>query len=528
MNNIEYFYSGILLGFSTGLYCLATCGIVFAAYLGVSGHSETKLKIINFFTGRFVIYSITGISAGFFANSITKLINPNTKYFFIITGIYLIYISLRDVDKKKCFAAKTKNAFLLGLVTGVQPCAPFIAGVTAAAASGGIIPAFLIFFAFFMTSSIMMLPALIPAFFSRIKIIKSFARFCLITAGVWFLYSGLIGIFPVKKNEIGNIDERYNSINKTLQKRFKISFENKVYKLFDYNNDYNSIIPVMVFINKSNIIESIEILPNKETSYNLDILKLNNFAANFINKPITYNFDFYKNIDGYSGATITAKAITDGITKSIKKIFVGKQKSFVTAENKNEIYFVIAGIIFSCAAIIFKKKCLYYLSILYSLIILAYIKKIILSINTLLFLLNGNSVFLIMTPLLILFLFSFIMLFFKGRIYCFFFCPFGIITDIIRKLLKKTGLPLLHSDIIIFYYAKFILLILYIFYFIPISETYSYEPFNFILNFAFNGFYSLLSILLLIYSIFDFKFYCRYLCMLNALFISLKKIMVKL
>jgi len=385
----------------------------------------------------------------------------------------------------------------------------------------------------------MILPILIPTFFKFKKIIiKKFSQFVLYTMAVVFLFIGIVNINKKQTIPLSRIELLSSFINKNNL----VQQENNIYKIYDENgkitgiifftdeiafeaiNGFNGPVPVMVHI-KDNRIQKVELLKNNETPEYINILIKNNFLKQYENKSIFEDFKLDKNIHSYSGATISANAINNGINQSLKKIYNLIRESEET--NKRKIFkylFLIVGLILTLFSLYKKNIKLRRFTILYSVIVLGFVNKIFLSINSLLTIVSGGIEANYISPFLILFLFTLIFLFFSGKIFCAYLCPFGNLIDIIRFLFKKIGINFFISEFKNFYFIKYIILFIYLFYFLPNSLTYKLEPFIYIFSVSVVNIYFVLSILILIYSVIEYRFYCRYLCALNAFFLLLLKL----
>jgi hypothetical protein len=82
-------------------------------------------------------------------------------------------------------------ASVLGFLTGLNLCPPFIAAIAGSALTGTVQGSMLYFGAFFIGTSLFIPPLLILGPLSRITSLQHIAKACLILCGIWFTFRGL-------------------------------------------------------------------------------------------------------------------------------------------------------------------------------------------------------------------------------------------------------------------------------------------------------------------------------------------------
>ncbi|MFH1259026.1 MAG: sulfite exporter TauE/SafE family protein [Elusimicrobiota bacterium] len=196
------FWPGFVLGLSVGGYCLSACAPIFFPYL-FSEKREIKQSvriIAEFLAGRLLAYLIFGFLAGFIGQQILPA--PENKK---IVGLAIIFSSLllliysavknfpnfsfcRRLGGAKIFAA---FPFLFGLLIGFNVCPPFILGFSYLLKLGSWSKGLIFFSAFFLGTTVFMLPLFFFMPLSEVSKFRVVARIAGLISGVYFLFLGL-------------------------------------------------------------------------------------------------------------------------------------------------------------------------------------------------------------------------------------------------------------------------------------------------------------------------------------------------
>lgn len=110
----------------------------------------------------------------------------------------MIFYSLGMIDKKFCSLLpfkKIKWAFLLGLLTGVNICPPFLASLTYVFTLRDAIAALLYFLMFFVGTSAYIIPSAILGIFTKFGWLQKLARVSGVLVGLYFVTRNLIRVF---------------------------------------------------------------------------------------------------------------------------------------------------------------------------------------------------------------------------------------------------------------------------------------------------------------------------------------------
>ena len=193
---------GLLLGFSTGTICLFTCTPIYLPYLLTEERKILKslLAVGEISIGRFVSYLAFGAIAGFAGANISQVNRELfTSIAYILLSVYLILSAVRTHQKAKhCHIPKaarfTRNAILLGVLTGINFCPAFLIALSKAVDLGGPLSGMMLFLGFFFGTSVFLIPLAFVGLLSKINEMKVIARIASVLIGVWFVFVGIKGI----------------------------------------------------------------------------------------------------------------------------------------------------------------------------------------------------------------------------------------------------------------------------------------------------------------------------------------------
>lgn len=191
--------AGFWLGLATGPYCFAACAPILLPCLCAEGETalSANLKVLSrFLAGRLLAYLAFGAGAG----ALGAALGPSlpgwlpAAALLLTSGLMFGYAVMKNFPKLSvCLAAARwvrpgVLPFGLGLLTGINVCPPFLTGLvvvlTLGSAGGG--AAF--FCAFFMATSLYLLPVLgVWPWLSHARV-RTFGRWALFAAGGWYLY----------------------------------------------------------------------------------------------------------------------------------------------------------------------------------------------------------------------------------------------------------------------------------------------------------------------------------------------------
>ena len=205
------------LGFSSGLTCLSSCGAVLAPWLVSSkrGFAGTGGLLCVFLGGRLAGYLLFAAAAWCIGSLVPTAVTPEAG---TLGWIDLILAALLGCGAALglakhtggCAAARWEKlrdrfgwtgAAILGLLTGLNVCPPFVAATVRALQSGSLSRALLFFAIFFLGTSIWFLPFVGSGWLRRWSQVPTVAR---ITLALVATYYGIMGVVLLLVSRIGN------------------------------------------------------------------------------------------------------------------------------------------------------------------------------------------------------------------------------------------------------------------------------------------------------------------------------------
>ena len=192
----------ILLGLSTGMYCLGFCMPVLVP-LVVGGYRETMARraipLLYFSLGRLVAYCLFGALVGYLGMQIQNpLVVRIGAGAMIGLSVLLIVMGLSGnrLPGHSCRTIAGRFGVagmpvMLGFFTGFNLCPPFILALNAVFLQGDVMEGVGFFLVFFLTTSLYLLPFVFVGSLGKNDNIRWVARLSGVVSGVLFLFSGL-------------------------------------------------------------------------------------------------------------------------------------------------------------------------------------------------------------------------------------------------------------------------------------------------------------------------------------------------
>lgn len=195
-----------LLGFSSGLVCLAACGPVLLPWLAAAGEGGrgTARLLAQFLGGRLVGY--LGFASLAWAIGLALPLPARTNAFayglvHIALAIALLVFAVPARRRPEPCArlsifrrATTRSGFLapvlLGFLTGLNLCPPFVAAGVRAAERHSLPGALAFFLLFFAGTLVWFLPYLGSALLRRLPAVPTVARYTAALVAVYYLLLG--------------------------------------------------------------------------------------------------------------------------------------------------------------------------------------------------------------------------------------------------------------------------------------------------------------------------------------------------
>ena len=203
---IRIIIEGFALGLSAGVYCAGACLVFFMPYLvveGRPGYSENLKKILSFMSGRLAGYIFFALAAGLIGTTYRNIFSAkfSSACLVIASALMLAYAFSHNFSGSGICArlagrfSMLRMPFFLGLFSGLNPCMPFLVGLTRIWTLDSVFAGVVLFIAFFFGTSVYMVPLLFVSCINRSDRIRRIGVIVALMSGVWFLFVGISGLW---------------------------------------------------------------------------------------------------------------------------------------------------------------------------------------------------------------------------------------------------------------------------------------------------------------------------------------------
>jgi len=197
---ISVLLQGLLLGLSTGPLCLATCGPVFAPLLMAEERQlRGLLRVIGELAlGRLLAYLAFGAGVGYLGVELQgplldKVVAGAMVVLALCMFLYVVVQGWPHLPLCRVVNPRfVRFPILLGLLTGINICPPFLLAISSALGLGSLGLGIALFGGFFLGTSVYLL-ALVPlGYLGRWPNLRLVALMTAVLVGVVFLVMGII------------------------------------------------------------------------------------------------------------------------------------------------------------------------------------------------------------------------------------------------------------------------------------------------------------------------------------------------
>lgn len=287
---------------------------------------------------------------------------------------------------------------------------------------------------------------------------------------------------------------------------------------------YGGPLRVLLLMDEWGYIEKVELLPNRETpSY---LTEIDWLLEQFTGRSVEDKFIVDEDIDAITRATVTSVAVTDAVRLSSRRAAAvildmdvpgdeGKKAGLDWVSVLFVVAFLIAGVILRR----FPIKWLRFTVLVSAVVVLGFWLGRFIGIGDI-----GRFLLLVFpditsgAPVYILIVGSIIISVIFGNVFCGWVCPFGAISEIVYAI---PGPKLVISGRLTsrFSYARYAVLVIVLALIIGSRELWpgGYEPFDQLFAFVGGTTAFIFTALILVVSVFHYRFYCKYLCAVGAL-----------
>ena len=196
---LEVTIQGILLGLSTGLFCLGYCAPVFVPLMMSENRAmaHDALVVGELALGRLVAYLACGAVAGYLG---MQLEGPSFQRavggtMVVLSTLLLLYVATRRWPHfTLCRWANVRYfrfPIVFGFLTGINVCPPFLLAISYTFGLGSMGKGALLFGGFFLGTSVYLLVLLPLGYLGRWQSLRLIALMTALLSGVFFFMMGL-------------------------------------------------------------------------------------------------------------------------------------------------------------------------------------------------------------------------------------------------------------------------------------------------------------------------------------------------
>lgn len=194
----EELLSGLLLGLTTGVYCLGWCALVMGPHLACADHEPRRRgvwKVIEFSAGRLIAYFVAGglalwagqtVLSGSGARMVASALVLLLALLVLLQGIARGFPTVRWCRKLHEWPLLKRYPLLGGLLSAAHVCPPLLLCLTRVATLGSALPAVAFGGGFFIGTTILTLPVAAAALFGRFRNVRAMAAVASVFCGLWF------------------------------------------------------------------------------------------------------------------------------------------------------------------------------------------------------------------------------------------------------------------------------------------------------------------------------------------------------
>jgi sulfite exporter TauE/SafE len=198
-------WQGFLLGLSTGVFCLGHCAPVLVPYVLAETRPRLGMSlglVGQFLLGRLAACILFGLAAGYLGvwvgGSLPRWVIALSLV--VLSLLLILYALAQSLPRPGlCSFVRGHSArmpLVLGFLTGITPCPPFLLATAYVFEGADPLGGVLLFVAFFLGTSLYMLPLAFVGLLSRYEQIREVARLTAIIVGLVFLVMGLGYLLP--------------------------------------------------------------------------------------------------------------------------------------------------------------------------------------------------------------------------------------------------------------------------------------------------------------------------------------------
>lgn len=563
----EVLVQGFMLGLISGPLCAGTCAPVFLSFALAreeSGLARQGRALGEFLGGRLVGYVAVGLVCGWAGAHLAEGMGMPRVLVMVTQGALGLALLLYAGSKGRqsswfCKLVRKQGVegrypLVLGLLSGLAICPPFVLAVERVVEVGGAVAGAVFFMAFFVATSLALLPLLFVSLANLLTPVRSLARVgCAVVALVCLCRAAAIagemtGLNRSARAEVAVVAPKMEVVEKVAPVPHRVVMEGgEPIGLIVLSKDLapealgcNGHVPVAVTMDFTGKITKVELLPGHvETPGFYEKVQGSDLLMRLAGKDVSEAIEVGKDVDAVSGATCTSAGVVDATRvaarRAARELFPLYQREPVWFEFEGTVAGGVfrfnpwhLGVFVLLALAIFSERrriiWMRYVLLCVSLLFMGVWLKVFFSVGQVAEVVAGGAVSWPMrADWYIMILCSLCVAVVAGRTYCAYLCPFGVIQEFVGLIFRNPIRIKMKWDLRlrrVKYYVLVVLLMLY-------AATRSgkvllVEPFGdmFSLGFVNAGSGAVTRagwlVFLLIGAALVKRFYCRFLCPAGA------------
>ncbi|WP_455364915.1 sulfite exporter TauE/SafE family protein [[Eubacterium] cellulosolvens] len=197
---------GLMLGLSTGVFCLAYCGPVFVPFMisEKRGLAKSAVVVGELAVGRLIAYLSVGAAAGYLGMRLEGPVSQRVigLMMVILSAFLILYVATRWRPRfTLCRWISGKRyiqfPFIFGFLTGINICPPFLLAISYALDLGSMFKGAALFGGFFLGTSVYLLLLLPLGYLGRWQSLRLISLMTALLTGIFFLVLGIIRLMAI-------------------------------------------------------------------------------------------------------------------------------------------------------------------------------------------------------------------------------------------------------------------------------------------------------------------------------------------
>ncbi len=563
---------GFLAGLSVGAACVGVCGSVLLPLVlsRPRGIARNLLVLLNFSAGRLLSCVCFGAAVGWLGAELNRL----AWFPWVLPTGYLLaaLFLLRYVyAQRSCacgtppsHAARHQLPFILGIATGLNFCPPLVLAIATAVHAGSAVRGMGYFVAFFLGTSIYLLPIPFLGSLTRWPFWVRLGRLAGTVVGFVYVYLALSSFYELMHgpwgaagperagNFVVDVDT-YRVVYPGATRFRPMEDSTALFSAYDEDSHlgyiadtrqlpvpargYAGATPLALAVSKTGEVLSIHVFENRETPEIIEEILQSPWWAQWLNIPVDELVSRARTADAVTGATITCNALRENVHAAAAHVrqcpafralaedeaearsLSAGQRLIGNWQSWLPVLLLLAAAVLVARAPVLRQPWLRWCVWICSILFLGFYRVNYFSIRSIASVIHGDAPTVGLLAWHLVFFFAVLSPLFLGRVYCRFLCPFGALSEVLYRIVPgELKLPpwFLRAARTI----KFVLLIaaLVLIVVLPTFPVWNLEPFQAVFAGHQPRVYIIFGVSVLIVSCVVRRFWCRLFCLDGALF----------